>query len=135
MLRRSFSRSAAILVLALPASCSESLSSDAGGSGGQDAGQSGGGSGGAPTGGSGDNGGDTGGEAGSAGAHECPSTSEPASLGRLAVTGLSEASGIAASRMSAGVLFTHNDSGHPAEVYAVTEDGAHVATLAFTGAL
>ena len=53
----------------------------------------------------------------------------------LAVTGLSEASGIAASRTIAGVLFTHNDSGHPAEVYAVTEDGAHVATLAFTGAL
>ena len=134
MLRRLFSRSAAILVLALPASCSESSSSsDAGGSGGQDAGQSGGGSGGAPTGGSG---GDTsGGEGGSAGSSECPGTSEPVPLGMLAVPGLSEASGIAASRTSAGVLFTHNDSGHPAEVYAVTEDGAHVATLAFTGAL
>jgi hypothetical protein len=53
----------------------------------------------------------------------------------LAVTELSEASGIASSRTNSGVLFTHNDSGHPAEVFAVAEDGAHLATLAFTGAL
>jgi hypothetical protein len=139
VLRRFFSRSAAIVVFSLPASCSESsVSNDAGGSGGQDAGQSGSGSGGAPAGGSGGDSGGSGGdsgEAGSAGSPECPAASEPVSLGMLAVPGLSEASGIAASRVSAGVLFTHNDSGHPAEVYAVAEDGAHVATLAFTGAL
>ena len=143
MLRRFFSRSAPIVVLMSLVACDgASSSNDPAGSGGQDAGQSGGRSGGTPTGGSGgsggsDSGGDTNGEAGSAGSGspECPGGSEPASLGMLAVTGLSEASGIAASRTSPGVLFTHNDSGHPAEVYAVTEDGAHVATLAFTGAL
>ncbi|HEX6274117.1 MAG TPA: hypothetical protein VFZ53_13810, partial [Polyangiaceae bacterium] len=101
-------------------------SATGGGSGEDEGGASGGAVGGS--------GGEGGGE-GSAGAASCPEASEPSSLGALAVLTLSEASGIAASRTNAGVLYTHNDSGHPAEVYAVTESGAHVATLAFAGAL
>jgi hypothetical protein len=99
-----------------------------GGSAGTDAGGSGGNA-------TGGGSGDEGGGGGSPSSPECPEASEPSSLGAVAVAALSEASGIAASRRAPGVLYTHNDSGHPAEVFAVSEAGAHVATLAFAGAL
>jgi hypothetical protein len=100
-------------------------------SGGSGGAEDGGTSGSAPGGGAGDEGGG----AGSSGESSCPATSGPSSAGVLAVPAVSEASGLAASRTNPGVLYAHNDSGHPAEVYAVTESGAYVAALAFAGAL
>jgi hypothetical protein len=43
--------------------------------------------------------------------------------GTLAVEELTETSGIAASRVSDGVLWAHNDSGDEARLYAITTDG------------
>ena len=43
---------------------------------------------------------------------------------RVAATDLTEASGLAASRANAGVVWSHNDSGGRPEVFAIGEDGA-----------
>lgn len=43
--------------------------------------------------------------------------------GIVDIAGLTEASGVAASRNNANVLWTHNDSGHPAVVYAIDAFG------------
>ncbi len=46
---------------------------------------------------------------------------------------LREISGIAASRRHPGLLWVHNDSGHPAQVHAIDERGRHRATLDIEG--
>jgi hypothetical protein len=43
--------------------------------------------------------------------------------GEVNIAGLTEISGVAASRNNANVLWTHNDSGHPAVVYAIDTFG------------
>lgn len=43
--------------------------------------------------------------------------------GEVNIAGLTEVSGVAASRNNANVLWTHNDSGHPAVVYAIDTFG------------
>jgi hypothetical protein len=43
--------------------------------------------------------------------------------GEVNIAGLTEASGVAASRNNSNVLWTHNDSGHPAVVYAIDTFG------------
>jgi hypothetical protein len=43
--------------------------------------------------------------------------------GEVSIAGLTEVSGVAASRNNANVLWTHNDSGHPAVVYAIDTFG------------
>ncbi len=45
-----------------------------------------------------------------------------------------ELSGIAASRRNPGVWWVHNDSGNPAAVYAVGDNGADLGTFTLTGA-
>jgi len=54
--------------------------------------------------------------------------------GNLANTTITEASGIVASRMNANVLWTHNDSGHPAQIFAMTPEGTDLGTYNITGA-
>lgn len=54
--------------------------------------------------------------------------------GRVAADGLTEISGLAASRRHGGVLWAHDDSGGPPELSAVGEDGADLGTYAITGA-
>jgi hypothetical protein len=44
-----------------------------------------------------------------------------------------EASGIAASRKNANVLWTHNDSGNPPQVFAMTPAGANLAAYTLSG--
>lgn len=44
-----------------------------------------------------------------------------------------EASGIAASRKNTNVLWTHNDSGNPAQVFAMTPAGTNLAAYTLTG--
>lgn len=51
-------------------------------------------------------------------------------LGRLEPKGLDESSGLVASRAHPGVFWTHNDSGNPPELFAVTRDGKGVRTYA-----
>ena len=47
--------------------------------------------------------------------------------------GLNESSGLAASDRNPGVLWSHNDSGRDAELFAFTDDGLAVATLMLPG--
>ena len=53
--------------------------------------------------------------------------------GIVAISGLSEASGVAASRNDADVLWTHNDSGHPAVVFAIDTQGRLLGTYSIPG--
>jgi hypothetical protein len=53
--------------------------------------------------------------------------------GNVNISGLSEASGVAASRDNDNVLWTHNDSGHPANVYAIDTQGRLLGTYGVPG--
>ncbi len=50
-------------------------------------------------------------------------------VGRVSSDPIKEASGLASSRVNANVLYTHNDKGDDARVFAIRSDGKHVATL------
>lgn len=53
--------------------------------------------------------------------------------GNIQNSSIGEASGIAASRMNPNVLWTHNDSGNPAQVFAMTTTGTNLASYTLTG--
>jgi hypothetical protein len=53
-------------------------------------------------------------------------------VNNLARTDLYEISGVAASRINAGVLYIHNDSGNPNQVYLTNGTGANIGTLILT---
>lgn len=53
---------------------------------------------------------------------------------RVASPELTEISGLAASERHEDVLWAHNDSGSPADIYAVGRDGAHLGRYAVAGA-
>jgi hypothetical protein len=59
---------------------------------------------------------------------------EPRIVCFLANQQVSESSGLACSRRSPGVFWTHNDSGDAAQVYAFDAKGRHLATCKLTGA-
>jgi autotransporter-associated beta strand protein len=63
-----------------------------------------------------------------------PSFSDGITTGTLTNASIGEASGIAASRMNTNVLWTHNDSGNAAQVFAMTPAGANLGTYNVTGA-
>jgi hypothetical protein len=50
----------------------------------------------------------------------------------LSRTDLLEISGVAASRMNPGILYIHNDSGNPAQIYLTDSSGADKGTLSLT---
>jgi len=52
-----------------------------------------------------------------------PSFGPPLTNGEVNIAGLTEVSGVAASRNNSNVLWTHNDSGHPAVAYAIDTFG------------
>lgn len=58
----------------------------------------------------------------------CAGTLEVATVGRVATDAGAELSGIVASRDHVGTYWVHNDSGSGAEVHALTEEGALLAT-------
>ncbi len=60
---------------------------------------------------------------------------EPVEVFRFADPAITESSGLAASVVHPGVLWTHNDSGNAARLFAVDQAGATVATLDIGGAL
>jgi hypothetical protein len=55
-------------------------------------------------------------------------------VGTIANTAITEASGIAASRRIANVLWVHNDSGDTERVFAMTSAGTHLGTYTISGA-
>ena len=56
------------------------------------------------------------------------------STGTVQNSSINEASGIAASRANANVLWTHNDSGDSARVFAMTSAGTNLGTYSISGA-
>lgn len=66
---------------------------------------------------------------------DCPSFAAPVSRGTLNRTYVDEASGLAASRVHPGVLWTHNDSANPNKLYAISAtDGRMLAEYTVSGA-
>ena len=66
-------------------------------------------------------------------AQDCPQFQDSVSLGQADIPGLTEASGLAASRQQAGLLWTHNDSGNPPTAFAFEYDGTLRAAYSLSG--
>jgi hypothetical protein len=62
-----------------------------------------------------------------------PTFANAVTNGIVDIAGLSEASGVVASRNNPGVLWTHNDSGHPAQIYAIDTQGRLLGTYDVPG--
>src|SRR5438132_5165319 len=65
--------------------------------------------------------------------HANPTFANAVTNGIVNIAGLTEASGVAASRNNPAVLWTHNDSGHPAQVYALDTQGRLLGTYGIPG--
>ena len=61
---------------------------------------------------------------------DCPRYSAGSQTGTIEDKAISEASGLAVSRQNPGVLWTHNDSGGHARVFALTTDGRNLGSYA-----
>ncbi len=72
--------------------------------------------------------------AGAAALFSQPKFSERTDLGEIDNSGLNELSGLAASRKSPGVLWTHNDSDNLAVIYAINDEGRYIGEVALAGA-
>ena len=65
----------------------------------------------------------------------CPTFDAPTKVATWAAASIPESSGLVASKKNAGVLWTHNDSGNAATLFAVSAKDAHlIATYTITGA-
>ncbi len=62
-----------------------------------------------------------------------PAFAEPVDRGLIEAKEINEASGLAASRLMPGVLYTHNDSGDRTRVFAIDDQGALLATIVLDG--
>jgi len=62
-----------------------------------------------------------------------PSFANAVTNGIVSIAGFSEASGVAASRNNPGVLWSQNDSRHPAQVFALDPQGRLLGTYAIPG--
>jgi len=65
---------------------------------------------------------------------DCPSYSAAARAGLVTNPDIVEASGLAASRRNANVLWVHNDKGDTSRVFAISTTGASLATFVLAGA-
>jgi len=65
---------------------------------------------------------------------DCPSYSAAARAGLVTNPDIVEASGLAASRRNANVLWLHNDKGDTSRVFAISTTGASLATFVLAGA-
>jgi autotransporter-associated beta strand protein len=63
-----------------------------------------------------------------------PSFTSGVQVGAIENAAITEASGIAASRMNPNVLWTQEDSGNPAQIYAMTPAGTNLGTYTLSGA-
>jgi len=68
------------------------------------------------------------------GAQTCPTYDAPANGGNVQSKAVVEASGLAASRLNPGVLWTHNDSGGTNRVYAMGTNGIALGEFILSGA-
>ena len=64
-----------------------------------------------------------------------PAFGEPVDQGVVEAKQINEASGLAASRLFPGVLYTHNDSGDRGRVFAIDDQGALLATIVLNGVI
>ncbi len=64
---------------------------------------------------------------------DCPQWQNPVSVGVVASPEITEASGLAASRVHEGVLWTHNDKGDSARLFALGLDASHQGELTVLG--
>ncbi len=64
----------------------------------------------------------------------CPLFRGAEKVGTVGFADIGEASGLAASRASPGVLWVHNDSGDAARIFAISRTGRHLATYSVLGA-
>src|SRR5262245_14822208 len=62
-----------------------------------------------------------------------PTFASAVTNGTVNIAGLAEASGVQSSRNNANVLWTHNDSGHPAQVFAIDTQGRLLGTYTTPG--
>jgi hypothetical protein len=67
------------------------------------------------------------------GSAACPAFAKGRKMGNIESKGLDEASGLAASRLNPGVLWSHNDSGGSAKLWAMTFDGDDLGTYSLEG--
>ncbi len=65
----------------------------------------------------------------------CSGTTKVTTTGRIQATDIPEASGIVASRRTAGVWWTHNDAGNPNRLYAIDAAGGLRARIIVDGAV
>ncbi len=65
---------------------------------------------------------------------DCPRTEAPTQVGALQHPDLDEASGLGASTLNPGVLWTHNDSGDVGRFFAMTGEGTNLGTWTLAGA-
>jgi len=63
-----------------------------------------------------------------------PSFSSPVALGAVNAFEITEASGLVASRQNPGVLWTHNDSGYPGTLFAISTNGSLLAAYTIPNA-
>lgn len=59
---------------------------------------------------------------------------EPKTIGKIELADITESSGLAASKCQPGVLWTHNDSGDDAFIFAIDKSGKNLGTWRVTGA-
>lgn len=64
----------------------------------------------------------------------CTSYTDPVSAGTIANAALNEISGLAASKRNPGVIWTHNDSGDTARLFAIDVKGSFLGEVTVTGA-
>lgn len=65
---------------------------------------------------------------------DCPQFADGVQIGTVQSSLINEASGIAASRENSDVLWTHNDSGDSARVFAMNTEGTHLGIYYLSGA-
>ncbi|MFQ5594251.1 MAG: metallophosphoesterase family protein [Anaerolineae bacterium] len=73
-------------------------------------------------------------DASGSGVADCPTFMDEAQLGAVESSLLTEISGVVASRENADVLWTHNDSGDSARIYAMSIQGKHLGVYNLVGA-
>ena len=65
---------------------------------------------------------------------QTPQFSAGITSGTIQNSAVTEASGIVASHLNYNVLWTHNDSGNPAQIFPMTPAGTNLGTYSITGA-
>lgn len=68
------------------------------------------------------------------GCNNCPTYALPVTAGTVSAPEITEASGLAVSRLDPSILWVHNDSGDSARLFAIGTDGSYRGTFPVSGA-